>query len=384
MIRFTKKIKYFIIFTAVFSVSFIFTACSEDPITNIQSNEPVFNIDKFEQNIRTNLRGQTVGYVYAINQNGQLKKSGDSGFARTSLDGQLDQSPTKRMNIASITKPITAVAIFQLLERRNLTVDSLIAPWLPPTWVLGPGVDTLKFRDLMSQRSGLNSVNANFNGTLSFNAMRDSIASGVVNPPTYNYLNLNFALFRVIIPALWKGLPGAPAISEINATSASFFYRFYVQQEIMDKMGVTNADCVPSTITPETLFYTFGVNTPGVSFGDWSMICGGGGWYLSAVDLAAFMAYIRYDNTMLSQASRDLMDNSSLGWQPPRTGDHGLYMYHSGAIGSTTGAGNTGNMTGLVMKFPNNVEAVLMVNSDINGGQSSRDLLIQAYDDAWE
>lgn len=44
------------------------------------------------------------------------------------------------MNITSVTKTITAVAVLQLLERRRLTVDSLIEPWLPEGWIRGPGI----------------------------------------------------------------------------------------------------------------------------------------------------------------------------------------------------------------------------------------------------
>jgi D-alanyl-D-alanine carboxypeptidase len=366
-------------------MTFVLASCNEDPVFN--SDEPVFSVDKFEQNIRQSLRGQTVGYVYAINQNKQLKKSGDSGDARISIDGQMDQSPSKRMNIASITKTITAVAVLKLLEKKNLTIDSLIKPWLPADWQLGPGVDSLTFKHLMTHRSGFNSVNANFNSTLSFNALRDSVATGVVNSQSYSYLNMNYALFRVIIPALWKGLPGSPSIGEINPTSASFFYRLYVQQEIMDKIGVLNADCINPSSTQPTLFYTAGATGPGVDFGDWYNICGGGGYYLSAIDLAAFMAYIRYDNNILSAANRSIMEQNFIGWSEGNrmTGIKGEYYNHGGSITQTNGAtGSTGNMLGLIVKYPNDVEAVLMINSNIANNVSTRNIMTSAYDNAWE
>jgi len=48
------------------------TSCGEEGINTIQSNDPVFSMDKFEENLRASLDGATVGYVYAINLNGQL------------------------------------------------------------------------------------------------------------------------------------------------------------------------------------------------------------------------------------------------------------------------------------------------------------------------
>lgn len=380
-----RSIKNNLAFILLLAIGFVLAACNEEPV--IVSNEKTFNVDKFEQNIRAALDGQTVGYSYAINMEGQLKRSGDSGFARISIDGQELQSASKRMNIASITKTITAVAVLQLLERRGLTIDSLIAPWLPPGWVLGPGVGSLTFKSLMTHRSGFNSINANFSGTLSFNALRDSVNTGVVNPQTYSYLNMNYALFRVIIPALWKGLPGAPAIGEINESAATFFYRLYVQQEIMNKIGVMNADCINPPGTQPTLFYTVGAANPGVDFGDWTAICGGGGWYLSAIDLAAFMAYIRYDNNILSQANRNFMEQFFLGWSEGNrmNGIKGEYYNHGGSITQTSGStGSTGNMLGLIVKYPNNVEAVILINSNIANGVSTRTIMKDAYDNAWE
>ena len=364
------------------------TSCGEEGINNIQSNDPQFNMDKFEENLRASLDGATVGYVYAINLNGQLNRSGDSGFARTKIDGNVLQSASKRMNIASITKTITAVAVLQLLERRNLTIDSLIAPWLPADWVLGTGVNSLTFKSLLTHRTGFNTANSNFNSTLSFNALRDSVQTGCINPQGHLYMNMNYALFRVIIPALWKGLPGAPGITEINASSASFFYRLYIQQEIFNKLGVMNADCVSPSAEQPTLFYTNAANTPGVDYGDWTMICGGGGYYLSAIDLANFLANIRYNNDILSAVNRDIMRDNYIGWSENGTlnGEHGEYFNHGGSINSSdpTGA-NLGNMRGLIVQFPNNVDLAVMTNSEIGAADLSiRTVVLNAYDNAWE
>ncbi|NIP79482.1 MAG: serine hydrolase, partial [Gemmatimonadetes bacterium] len=105
-----------------------------DETEEIAAGGPTFDVDLFEQNIRDALDGETVGYAYAISEHGQLAASGANGFARTAVDGQLAQSAGKRTNIASVTKTITAVAVLQLLERRGLTIDSDIDPWIPADW----------------------------------------------------------------------------------------------------------------------------------------------------------------------------------------------------------------------------------------------------------
>ena len=76
---------------------------------------PKFNIDKFEQNIRIAVARRSVGFAYAISQHGQLKRADAGGKARTEVDvnqasfpNGIPQHESKRMNIASISKPITA------------------------------------------------------------------------------------------------------------------------------------------------------------------------------------------------------------------------------------------------------------------------------------
>jgi hypothetical protein len=36
----------------------------------------------------------------------------------------------------------------------HLSIDSRIAPFLPPDWVKGPGIDTITFRELLTHRAG--------------------------------------------------------------------------------------------------------------------------------------------------------------------------------------------------------------------------------------
>src|SRR5688572_23530837 len=74
-----------------------------------------FDIGTFHLNLLQALDdGATVGYAYAINVDGFLWAANGVGDARTGDDPpQTAQSATKRMNIASISKTITAVAVLQ-------------------------------------------------------------------------------------------------------------------------------------------------------------------------------------------------------------------------------------------------------------------------------
>jgi len=377
-----QKLQDQISFLLLIFAGFVFNAC------NLSDTREIFNVDQFEQNIRAALDGQTVGYAYAINQDGELVKSGASGYARTQIDGQMDQSASKRMNIASISKTISAVAVLKLLEKRGLSINDLIAPWLPQDWSLGPGVSTLSFKNLLTHRTGFVSNNSYLEQTISFIAIKKTIAIGVSQSQTYKYQNVNFALCRVIIPALWKGLAGAPEIGEIDATSASLFYRNFVETEIMDKIGVMNVDCInPPGELPTLGYYSKRAGEHGLDYGQWNWyeLCAAGGYYLSAIELANFMVHIRYDDMLLSPANRAIMDKNHFGWCESgiMIGSKGSYYNHGGSIEWDTGT-IKGNMRGLVVKYPNNIEAVLLINSDIANGNYITTIMTQAYDDAWE
>jgi Beta-lactamase len=63
-----------------------------------------------------------------------------------------------RVNVMSVTKTVTAVATHQLLGELHLSVNSPVAPWLPPSFDLGDGFDTVTFRLLMNHTSGINQL----------------------------------------------------------------------------------------------------------------------------------------------------------------------------------------------------------------------------------
>jgi CubicO group peptidase (beta-lactamase class C family) len=387
---------------AIGAAALLITAASV-PANDIQQPGPQFDINDFEQGIRSRLNRKAAGFAYAISQNGQLKKAGQGGQARTFMDAPaLAQSANKRMNIASISKPITATLVHKLIQDKmvpgspNLTLNSRISPFLPAGWVKGPGVNTLTFAELLSQYTGMND-NGGSTGT---NDLRDWIAAGVTRPKTqYKYINANIAIFRILIPFMMLDANGRANINQLEqinpagfSTFCGNFYKAAVRVHLFTPMGIQNADMENADPQP-TLLYSTNPLEKGIKNGDWTEVGAGGGWYLSAVELARFFSYLRYDNNILKPATRKQMNDLSecpgpdcrmLGWQRPHYGEQGIYYYHSGSL--TYGADDDltkSGMRGVVMNFPNNTEVVLLVNS-IGPYESVRDLVADAFDEAWQ
>jgi len=358
-----------------------------------------FDLDRFEQNLKNAFAGdKATGYAYAINVNGQLKRSGDGGVSRRASDNQnvaLDQSATKRMNIASVTKTITAAAVLKAIQDKlavghpNLTIHSKIDPFLPPAWTRGPGVKDLTFRELLSQYSGMNDNGGGTGGE----ALQKWIADGVTRPKEdFLYINANIAIFRVVLPYMLAGEDVRAAWNKMaqsnnadfNASVSSEFRR-HVRELIFVPMGITGADFKSADAAP-TLLYNAANTAKGYSVGDWLLSGGGGGWFLSAVDLARFLAHLRYNDKILNPTTRALMNDNRLGWRPPKEysavrGKHGNYHAHGGGLNYNSEGQKVGMASG-IMDYGNGVQAALVINSLGTYGDKIK-ILRDAFDNAW-
>lgn len=349
------------------------------------STTEVFDVDTFEQNIKAALTGETVGFAYAIGEAGQLARQGGVGLARTSADdGPLAQSATKDITVASVSKPITTVAVLRVLADKGIDVDDPIGPWLPGTWEPGEGVAEVTFQQLMTHTSGLrqNYETATGKGgkvTAAYDNIKIAVEQdlGSTSP---SYANMNFGIFRIMLPAMLldTAVPGydfsVPLADHWDELTAEMFNDHMA--ELFTSVGVTGS-CAPSDPDP-TVLYRFPDNgASGWQTESYVAGCGGYGYYLSANDLTAFFSHLRYTDDLLTPALRDLMRDGKLGLQTVG-GERGTYYGHGGAWGINTGA-----MTSCVLSFPIHVDASLVINSSGGDYGSTCGVLAKAFDDAW-
>lgn len=367
------------------------------------SNGPSFNVAEFEAQIHEHMDHKAIGYSYAINFNKNLYTADGWGLARNSNDSSSWHTGYRRMNIASISKTLTAVGVLQLLEKNGLSIYDPVGPWLPEDWPKGPGFSnpqSISFYDLLTHHSGLKQTllaveahDADFKALdkVKWDGLKAMVEWGThpgyheVPDPVYS--NVNFALFRVIIPALWKASGENPGIGELNETEAAALYENYMAENLFIPLEIHQASCHQLFEDDPIFYYNFyASNGAGAEPTNWTLSCGSGGWYLSAHNLANVMANIRYNDNILSPAMRSLMDQHKLGWSYSWSinGNHGLYRAHAGAwYRDNSDFGQRREMQGCVMKFPIHVEAVLLVNSSIEDNILPCTKLAAAFDAAW-
>ena len=374
-----------------------------------------FDLNQFEDNLQGYFNNNSVGFGYAINQNGVLVRDGGDGLARTAANGgNVSFNGDTGMTIASVAKQITATAIMQLLQNQGQSVDETIYQYLPQAWRDGldapdkvaakASIQTITFRELLTHRSGIRRIDFNGDGSASLNeqtsfaGLAQLINTGINinNKPIYEYENANFALMRVMLPYLWEAVDDEVIDNAADpAGLTADLYVFYVSENVLEPMGIVDADTKPQLTDVTFQYKNPDGGAAGFAYGDRKLLAGGEGWFLTPKELAAFLANVRYNDDLLSPATRNQMRNGFLGWNNPN--DEGYRQWSEGMFGTYYNHG--GDLTDLhtgIMDFPNGVQVSIMVNSDIDksglphqlaydtgNNPYQLELLSRAFENAW-
>lgn len=341
-----------------------------------------FDLNLFEQNLQGQFYGSSIGFGYAIAQNGQFARGDGFGDARTvNDDPQQDFTTDTVMTIASVAKPITATAILQILQNQGQSVDQPIYSFLPQAWrqaLDAPGkaaakasIESITFRELLTHRSGIRRIDFNGDGTASLNeqtsydGLRQLIETGI-NPAdklSFSYENANFALLRVMLPYIWDQVDNDDIESSDDpAGFTAGIYVQYVSENILAPMGIEDADTKPGPGDDALVYSLTQPNQPGFAWGDRTLLAGGEGWFLSPRELTAFLAHVRYNDAILSDETREMSRDGFLGWNNPE-----LYDWSAGMFGTYFNhGGDLLNLHTGIMDFPNGIQAAVMANSDLS------------------
>jgi CubicO group peptidase (beta-lactamase class C family) len=116
------------------------------------------NIDKFDQSLRNAMDALGVGYCYMIKRKGKILHLHASGWAQVGTDGPISWATHIPMNMASVSKFVTAIVVVRLFRDSGMSLKTSIAGFLPQYWTQGTGVGGITFRDLLRHEAGLGST----------------------------------------------------------------------------------------------------------------------------------------------------------------------------------------------------------------------------------
>jgi CubicO group peptidase (beta-lactamase class C family) len=288
-------------------------------------------LSRLASSIDSQLKGNVVGYVALIG----TSKAVSSGLARTAADPpQLAIGPDVMVNVASVGKMFTTIAVLKSLARHHLSIDSRISPFLPPDWVKGPGIDTITFRELLTHRAGFRLDSGRVFET--DDAAREQVRQGIqqVDKQVADYNNINFTIFRDMLPFM-EGVPDPGPAS--RAAAATRFFISYVQRQVFDPVGVKDATCAP--VRNAMLMYP--PPNAGTASGRSAPVgpsaCSAGGWFMTPASMRRVLDGL-ISGSLLSGRQRQQMDGNCLGWDCSVTGQ-ASYRGKEGGIGDPGSAG---------------------------------------------
>ena len=158
-------------------------------------------------------------------------------------------------------------------------------------------------------------------------------------------------------------------------------YENYIQDNVLSPIGINNASL--DIGNNDALLYRFPYdNSTGVNTGDWTLTSGAGGWYMSAFQMAQFVAYVWHSNELISNQMRDELNGSWLALsESVNNGDHGTYQAKGGGLRYSNPSKGVDCM---VMNYPNGVQVSVICNSTGTNTFPLNLILRDAFDDAWE
>ena len=274
------------------------------------------SLSRLAHSIDTQLKGKVVGYVALIGRS----KVVSSGLARTAADPpKLAMGPDVMVNVLSVGKMFTTIAVLQSLARHHRSTASRIWPFLPTDWVKGPGVGTITFGELLTHRAGFRLDSGRVFQT--DDAAREQIRQGVqqVDQRVADYNNIDFTIFRDMLPFMEGAPQPGPAA---RATATDRFFLAYVQRQVFDPVGVTDATCAP--VRDAVLMYPppGARTTRGRQAPAGPSACSGGGWFMTPASMRRVLEGL-ISGSLLSSGQRLQMDHNCLGWDCSITGQAG-------------------------------------------------------------
>ena len=247
-----------------------------------QTNNTIF--DKLDSSLE-NQFGNKFSFSVLIADNDTISFNKNYGYANTSNRTKTDQNTL--YHIASITKSITAVGIFKLVEEKMISLSDTLSKFFNN---VPPDKQSISIADLLCHKSGFAQNYVNYGIKESGDALNALLNDSLISTPgnDFHYSNQNFELLALVI-------------EKVTGTK----YEDYIRKVILRPLKMTN------TFFWDEVRENKNVADIGGDFADslldrnWDYI-GSGGIYSTAGDLYKFIKGV-IEHRVISQRTTELM-----------------------------------------------------------------------------
>lgn len=233
------------------------------------------------------------------------------GMADVSQDISVTEQTVFRT--VSVTKPFTALAILQLVERGLLFLDDSVRTWIPE---LPISWHEITIHDLLTHQSGIPDYLSIF---------KTVVLDGMTNQDLIDYFTSNAALdFLPRTDARYSN-GNYTVLAEIIARASGQHFAQYLHVNILDPAGMTSSYLVGEALPLElnvALNYAYDSKIDGITY----LTTGAIGLMSTVVDLNKFVVAL-LDNKIISAISLKLMAQPHAKFPEYYQSDYGYYGY---------------------------------------------------------
>ena len=367
------------------------------------SSEKALTFDKakFTTEIKKNFASRAMGYQVVLLRKGEVVERVAGGLARNATDGFVEMTINTPANIGSTVKFFAGTALLHKLQTPsrngggiNSRLNEPAYKYFPQIWQdnMHPSIKQITLKDLLQHKGGFIQNDPDPTLKVYFDYLRKGVSSDQTQPFAYGkrkYANANITTIGYILVAVdnpeflvslnkliasKKLKPEDPAIQKFLGEN----YENYMKTQVFNKIkpAIFPSCDAPKDYPAKNIIYAKTYPLPGAvtKGGEYSAkvsdgAChAAGGWYITANELAAYMANFAATETIVSAATRDLMfdDNApqdQLLWSFD-TKDADLLKNFDWQTSPYMG-GDHGNAHATIVKLPNDYYAVGIVNSGI-------------------
>jgi serine beta-lactamase-like protein LACTB, mitochondrial len=276
------------------------------------------------------------GITLAVAVDGKIVYS--EGYGLADVEQRVPVWPTTKFRIASISKPLTAAALMQLVEAGKLDLDAPVQKYVPSFPDKGAPITT---RMVAGHLAGIRHYKDN---EFEISRHYDSVTEGLkifaddplVAPPgtKFSYSSYGFNLVSAVI----EGASGED-------------FLLYMQDHVFTPMGMahTTADQNKQIVEARARFYelTKSGNAENAPYVDNSYKWAGGGFLSTAEDLVQFGSALLRPGFLKQESLKQLFTSQKttageatgygIGWGVGKTGSGKIVYEHAGgAVGGTS------------------------------------------------
>lgn len=289
------------------------------------------------------------------------------GFGYADRENKIAMTPQTVVNIGSITKTFTALALMQLNEQGKLDINKPLKTYLPqfhPMARPGTNPEKITVKAVMTHTSGIQS-----------DIWKNSDLESGKYTDVPGFVNRTYLLYPAGMVGLYSNA-GYNLLGNVITDVSKEDYAEYIHRHILDPLGMSHSGFAMDNLQNRSKIYAYGQNFPVFELRD----IASGGIYADLNDFTKYAtgllkAYRGEINSLVTASTLHEMFSLQNASVPIETNKKGLgwFMFKNDSTFAVYHAGSAGFAQAKLLLFPEKNAAVMVMTNTAEGGEAAED-----------